>query len=108
MVRYPQLRDGAWLTVEYVQKQRSTVELGRELGCTRATVGRALARAGIPRRLPPRYPELADPAYLHSEYVTECRPVLEIAREVGCSHGGVQHALARAGSIAGPLAGRGP
>jgi 5-methylcytosine-specific restriction endonuclease McrA/transposase-like protein len=44
------LNDVAWLTDQYVTKQMSCAQIGRELGCTEETANRALKRAGIPVR----------------------------------------------------------
>lgn len=49
-VKYPQLYDAAWLTAEYVEKKRSTPDIGRELGCSPASVVNALHRLSIPVR----------------------------------------------------------
>jgi len=47
---FPQLEDKTWLYCEYVGKEKSSEEIGREIGCTGANVLRALKKWGISRR----------------------------------------------------------
>jgi hypothetical protein len=42
--------DRAWLLREYVDHGRSTVEIGREIGCSSSTVSKYLREYGIPSR----------------------------------------------------------
>jgi hypothetical protein len=48
--KYPQLMDETWLRTEYVEKRRSTVEIGVEIGCSPAMVQVRLRALGIKMR----------------------------------------------------------
>lgn len=48
--KYPQLADRAWLYDQYVTQQKSTTQIGREVGCTFDFVGYRLRQHEIPIR----------------------------------------------------------
>lgn len=48
--RFPQLHDEAWVRDQYVDQERSTIEMAAELGCTPGNVQIALRRFGIKAR----------------------------------------------------------
>lgn len=50
MPRYPQLQDRAWLIDQYVAQEKSTVQIGAELGCSPSNVQVGLRRVGIKAR----------------------------------------------------------
>lgn len=45
-----QLRDASWLRVEYVEKCRSSIEIGAQLGVSSSAVTEAMRRLGVPVR----------------------------------------------------------
>jgi hypothetical protein len=88
------LDDRQWLEREYVDKKRSTADIGVELGVQAPTVQAALhrrdvtVRPGRARRNP-----LWDRELLQRLYVTERKSLRQIAREVGCAPSLVAHML---------------
>ena len=49
-VKYPELRDAAWLTRRHADDQAPPAEIAAEVGCTVSLVYQALAREGLSRR----------------------------------------------------------
>lgn len=50
--RFFQLDDAPWLRERYLAHLMSVAEIGLEIGCSSATVQRALVALGVPRRVP--------------------------------------------------------
>ena len=94
----PQLNDKGWLTTEYVTKLRTLESIAEEIGCNKATVGKALRKHGIQaRKRTSKYPQLADHDWLYNAYIVEKRGMNDIAREVGASPGVVGEHLRQKG-----------
>lgn len=92
------LADEAWLRGRW-SEGRTLAEMATEVGCSEATVRRALSRAGItvfrPATVFDLYPKLGDRDWLLSRY--ETASASEIAAEVGANHASVLAALRRHG-----------
>lgn len=97
--QYSQLNDRDWLYQRYVVEKVNAVQIGKEVGCHREAVTRALKRFGIPtvRRGPGDYmvPLLQDQERLSREVQT--KPLRLIATEQGCSYQAVRNAVVRHG-----------
>ena len=82
----PSLTSREWLSHEYVENERTTRDIARELSCNQATVVRALSRLGIPARSPGRKAgEIAavysDMAKTAEQIMTELTAQIEIDRK---------------------------
>ncbi len=93
----PELHDPAWLQREYVTDGRSTVDIGRQLGCSPATVHAYLQQHGIPLR--PRggqrlaIAKLDRPDWLQHQYLTNRRSLEDLAQQLGCAPNTVRNRL---------------
>lgn len=91
---YEKLTNREWLEAEYVDKLRTLQSIADEVGCNKATVGRALKRLGIKRRKrTSKHALLNDKEWLLNAYVNDRRTIADIAREVGCTVGPVRDSL---------------
>ena len=91
---YHKLIDREWLEVEYVDKLRTLQSIADEVGCNKATVGRALKRLGLKRRKrTSRYKLINDKEWLRVEYLDNKRSIADLSREIGCTVGPVRDAL---------------
>jgi hypothetical protein len=89
-LKYAQLGDGEWLRTEYLEKNRSSSAIAKEIGCDKGTVCRALKRIGVLTRVrTSRYPQLNDYDWLKEKYIIEGLSLNEIARQVGSTNGNV-------------------
>lgn len=59
-IRFPELYDEEWLRREYEHEQRSLGDIARELGCSHASVMKAMDRFAIERR--PQQPRRPSPS----------------------------------------------
>jgi DNA-binding CsgD family transcriptional regulator len=89
--KYPQLKDKAWLTEQYIDKHLSEETIGKSLGCSYMTVHRWVLNYGLkrPDRVKPfpiHHPELWDKGWI-TEQKKQGKSASNIAREVGCSYG---------------------
>ena len=62
--RFPELHDARWVRRRYVTERATSAEIAAELGCSLATVTKALRRAQVPVRGNRRFPQLASRAWL--------------------------------------------
>lgn len=100
--KFPQLRDGVWLRVQYIERGRSMDDIAREVKCHETSVLGALKRHGIQSRpvsarISRPFPLLYDMEWLTHEYVDRTRTCTEIAQQLGCSTPTVHYALKRYG-----------
>ena len=82
------LQDEEWLRGQYVDKRRTTHEIGQECGCVGRVVGRWLKKHGIETRPSKRRladDRLQDEEWLRGQYVDKRRTAHEIGQECGCS-----------------------
>jgi hypothetical protein len=97
--RYPRLGDVVWLRQRFIVEAVSAGQIASEVGCSTATVWRALAEAGLRRDVhvgPGTYPRLRDVEWLRDRYLVQGARIRDIAAEVGCRELAVHHALVRA------------
>jgi DNA-directed RNA polymerase specialized sigma24 family protein len=93
------LGDVVWLRQRFIVEAVSAGQIASEVGCSTATVWRALAEAGLRRGVhvdPGTYPRLGDVEWLRDRYLVQGARIGEIAAEVGCRELAVHHALVRA------------
>ena len=95
--RFPELHDARWVRRRYLDERAASVEIAAELGCSLATVTRALRRAQVPVRGNRRFPQLASRAWLRRAFVTDRLTVGQVAAEIGCRPATVRKALQSAG-----------
>ena len=95
--RFPELHDVRWVRRRYVTERATSAEIAAELGCSLATVTKALRRAQVPVRGNRRFPQLASRAWLRRAFVTDRLTVGQVAAEIGCRPATVRKALQRAG-----------
>ena len=100
-MRFPLLRDKAWLENMYLEKRLSSMKIGKVLGCDSSCVTRALESLSIPRRV---HKEarlesigLEDKAIIELMYVKEKKSAQEVGEYLGCSNSTVYNALPRLG-----------
>jgi len=83
------LEDAAWLKEQYVEKNRSTIEIGEECGCGHNVVSQWLKRHNIEISSRGAYniadERLTDPEWLREQYVERRQSGSEIAEECDCS-----------------------
>jgi uncharacterized protein YjcR len=94
-----ELTDGEWLREEYVEKERTTVDIADECGCASSTVAKWLRRHRIETRSrgDPTPGDLIDEGWLREEYVEKERTTRDIADECGCAFSTVGDWLRRHG-----------
>ena len=105
--RIPQLHDKEWLYEQYIVKQRTYADIGKDIGATKFGVYHAMKRFGIEaRKHTSKYPKLNDKEWLLNAYLVDKKSVKAIALEVGSTPGNVHSALAIMGvKLRGPKEG---
>lgn len=81
-------RSGSWLRRQYVDRGRSTSDIGRQCGVDQVTILNWLKRFGIETRSTSGHPDDAkwkDEEWVREQYVELERPATEIADELGIS-----------------------
>jgi DNA-binding transcriptional ArsR family regulator/uncharacterized protein YkvS len=88
-----------FLRREYLEKERTTVDIAEEVQVTPQTVTNYLNRFGIPKRGKPNkwYDTLITEKYLREEYVDKGRTTVEIADELGVAQQTVANHLEKHG-----------
>lgn len=102
------LKDAKWLHSQYVEKEKTTTEIGRICDCGASTVGSWLKRHEIELRgggRPVVDQRLRDPDWLREQYVVEQKTTIEIADLCDCSNVSVSKYLDEFGieSRSGPV-----
>ena len=79
-----------WVREQYLEKEKSTVEIAKEIGCYRTAVNDALKKFGISARGKiSKYELLRDKEWLKKKYVDEKLNLEEIAKLTGSTRGNV-------------------
>jgi 5-methylcytosine-specific restriction endonuclease McrA len=94
-----QYRDPDWLREQYVEYERSSIDIAETCGCDESTVRRWLDKHGIETRSPSPTPDerLDNGDWLQEQYVERERSIIDIAEECGCSNNTVLRRLERHG-----------
>jgi uncharacterized protein YihD (DUF1040 family) len=88
------LTDVEWLKTEYVDKLRTLQSIADEVGCNKATVGRAIKRHVITgRKRTSKHIKINDKEWLKKAYLDDMRTMVSLAQEAGCTVGVVRDAL---------------
>lgn len=86
-----------WLTKEYIDKGRSTTEIGEELGIDRQTINRYIDKFGIKKRTISENTRLTDDRlnkkWLTKQYIDENRSMEDIAIEIGAGSSTIERYL---------------
>jgi hypothetical protein len=106
------VRTPGWLKARWTDSTLTVVAIATLAGCSDRHVRKVARDLGLPPRPrggvrtrkpkpepqpPSRYPQLNDPTWLRQQYAIERRPLLALAREVGCDRQAVRSALRRHG-----------
>lgn len=79
-----------WISEQYLDKEKSTVEIAKEIGCNRTAVNDALKKFGISARGKiSKYELLRDKEWLKKKYVDEQLTLEEIAELTGSTRGNI-------------------
>lgn len=98
-------RDKDWLQKQYVEREKTTTEIGRDLGVSESTIANWLHKHDIPTRgahtrkgaSSRQNEQLADREWLEREYCEKERSGREIAQEVGVAKQTIYNWLERHG-----------
>jgi AraC-like DNA-binding protein len=106
------VRAPGWLQARWTDSTLTVVAIAMLAGCSDRHVRNVARDLGLPPRRrggwrtrkpkpepkpPSRYTQLNNPTWLREQYIFERRPLLAIAREVGCDRSAVRSALRRHG-----------
>lgn len=102
-----QLKDESWLKEQYLEKELSSEQIAREIGCSSQSVLDWLERHGIERRSNTNLSgklfslsvdeRIADPDWLREQVVEKGRAQKDVADELGVSQAAVSMRLSRFG-----------
>jgi len=103
------LTDGDWLRTQYWEKQKSSRQIAKSIGCSETCVRSWMSKHDIRRRTTEEWSKLLGQKQaeeqtpdvllnrdeLRSLYISENLTIMEIASKVGCAHGTVSKWLSR-------------
>jgi len=86
--------DQNWLRGEYLDKHRSTTDLGNEIGCSHVTIWSRLQEIGAVRKKPRKNMDLN---WICEQYISEGKSAPDIAEEIGVSETTIRRKLKKIG-----------